>query len=228
MGGGGVWFRFACSALTVFQPHWVCPCSWVFAFPIYTAQAPGCSIRSRPFCVRFQFLGSPQKRGLGWAQVLCLPRPSGSGSQELDEHTLPRCSAPYPLRSPSLSFRVLRSGGHCVCSQELVSSCDPPSVCQPPRISGSLWLETEPVCSLVGDAISGAEFTPFPTPCLLPPARDGLVCIWLALLWDHSVLPLFSFWRQWAALLGAWYLLLVVRSGFVKFAQHSNILSMNL
>ena len=29
-----------------------------------------------------------------------------------------------------------------VCSGEVVSSCDPPSGCQPSRISGSLWLET--------------------------------------------------------------------------------------
>ena len=30
----------------------------------------------------------------------------------------------------------------CVCSPELASSHDPPSICQPSRISGSLWLET--------------------------------------------------------------------------------------
>ena len=70
-GGGGLLFRFACSALVrggrgaadnchwpvwgalaVFWPHWVCPRSWVCAFPVYTAQAPGCSIGSRP-CVAF-------------------------------------------------------------------------------------------------------------------------------------------------------------------------------
>ena len=66
-GGGGLLFRFTCSvvlrggrgaadkchwpvwgALTVFRPHWVCPRSQVCAFPIYTAQAPGCSIWSGP------------------------------------------------------------------------------------------------------------------------------------------------------------------------------------
>ena len=57
-------------------------------------------------CVRFQFSGTPQKCRLGWACVLCLPWPSSSGSQELDGPTLPRCSAPYPLRGPSLSFRA--------------------------------------------------------------------------------------------------------------------------
>ena len=68
-GGGGLLFRVAGSvllrggrgaadrcrwcvwgALAVFRPHWVCPGSWVCAFPVYTAQAPGCSIWSRP-CV---------------------------------------------------------------------------------------------------------------------------------------------------------------------------------
>ena len=37
-----------------------------------------------------------------------------------------------------------------------------------------------------------------------------------------------SFRRQWAAFLGTWCLLLAVRSCFVKFAQRSNVLSMNM
>ena len=46
------------------------------------------------------------------------------------------------------------------------------------------------VCSVVGDAISGAKFATFPFP--LPPASggDGLVHQRLALLWSFSV-PLF-------------------------------------
>ena len=47
----------------------------------------------------------------------------------------------------------------------------------------------KPVCSLVRDAVSGAAFAPFPSP--LPQAGDGLVCSWLARLWNCSVLPLF-------------------------------------
>ena len=65
------------------------------------------------------------------------PCRSSSGSQELDEHTLPRFRAPYPLRGPSLSFCA-----PCVSPGDLSSSCDPPGGCQPSRISGSLWLET--------------------------------------------------------------------------------------
>ena len=39
-------------------------------------------------CMRFQFSGPPQKRRLGWACILCVPQPSSSGSQELEERTL--------------------------------------------------------------------------------------------------------------------------------------------
>ena len=67
-----------CLSHTGFAPaHSVC------AFPVYTAQAPGCSAgelckvgpglctlpRSKP--LRFRFLGIPQKHKLGWACVLC-------------------------------------------------------------------------------------------------------------------------------------------------------------
>ena len=70
------------------------------------------------------------------------PSLSSSGSQELDERTLPGCRAPSPLHGPRLSFHMRRFGAPCVSSGELVSSCDPPSGCQPSRISESLWLET--------------------------------------------------------------------------------------
>ena len=127
-------------ALAVFRPHWVC-------LPL-TAHVLHCSgsrllyMEPALSCVRFQFWGTPKKRRLGWACVLCLPRPSSSGSKELDGRALPRSSAPSPLRGPSLSFRVRWLGAPCVCSRELASSRDPPGGCQPPRISGSLWLET--------------------------------------------------------------------------------------
>ena len=114
-GGGGLLFRFACSvvlwggrgaadkcqwyvwgALPMFRPHWVCPPSWLCAFPVYTAQAPGCSIWALS-CLWFQFSGTPQKHGLAWACVLCLPCPSSSGRQELDGCTLPGRCALSPL-----------------------------------------------------------------------------------------------------------------------------------
>ena len=60
----------------------------------------------RPKLLRFRFSGTPQRRRLGWACVLCLQGPSSSGSQELDGRTLPGCRAPSPLCGPSLGFRA--------------------------------------------------------------------------------------------------------------------------
>ena len=96
----------------------------------------------RPKLLRFRFLGTPQRCRLGWACVLCLPWRKQFRQPELVEHTLPRCSVPYSLHSPSPSFCTHWSGAPCVSSGELVSSCDPPGGCKPSRISGSLWLET--------------------------------------------------------------------------------------
>ena len=95
------------------------------------------------------------------------PGRNSSGSQELDEHTLPSCRAPSPLRGPSLSFHACRSGAPCVSSGELDSRCDPPSGCQPSRISGSLWLETGSLFALWKEMLSlGPSLPP-------PPASGG-------------------------------------------------------
>ena len=123
-------------------------------FPVYTAQAPellqialqgaGPELRAlpRPEPLRFRFSGTPQRRRLSWACVLCLPRQSSAGSQELDERTLSGCGTPYPLCGPSLSFQARWLGVPCVSSGELIPGCNPPGRCQPSRISESLWLET--------------------------------------------------------------------------------------
>ena len=79
-------------------------------------------------CARFQPLSVPQKcETKSCTCFLRLPRPSGSGSQELNGHTLPGCSAPSALRVPSPSPRP-----------RPVSRRDLPSGCQPSRISGGL------------------------------------------------------------------------------------------
>ena len=67
-----------CSSCTGFAPaHGVC------AFPVYTAQAPGCSAgelsKTGPGfhglpgskMLSFRFLGTPQRHRLGWVHVLC-------------------------------------------------------------------------------------------------------------------------------------------------------------
>ena len=96
------------------------PRSRVCAFPVYTAQAPGCSVWSGP-CVACgsSFRVSDFGFRFSWACVLCLPCPSSSGSQELDGSTLPGCGAPHSLHGPSLSFHARRLGAPCVCSGEL-------------------------------------------------------------------------------------------------------------
>ena len=73
------------------------------------------------------------------------------------------CSAPYPLRGPSLSFHSCRLCVPCVSSGELVSSSIQ-------NVRKSLVRHWKPVCSLVGDAVSGAKFAPFTSP--LPPASS--------------------------------------------------------
>ena len=123
-----------CSGYTGFAPPLTGVC-----FPRLHCSGSRLPYRGGPYvAVRFQFSSTPQKCRLGWACVLCLPHPSSSGRQELDELTLPGCGAPHPLRSPRLSFRAHLLGAPRVCSGELVSSRDPPGGCQSSRISGSL------------------------------------------------------------------------------------------
>ena len=134
-------------------------------------QGAGPELRSlpRPKPLRFRFSGTPQRRRLGPACILCLPCPSSSGSQELDKRTLPGCGAPYPLRGPSLSYRACWSGAHCVRSGKLISGCDPPGGCQPSRVSGSLWLETGSLFALWYRMPSLGPSLPH-----LPPASGGV------------------------------------------------------
>ena len=61
-------------------------------------------------------------------------------------------------------------------------------------------------------------------PLLRLPSQDRSPSLALLSLFLSSIFYPTSFWKQWAAFLGAWCLLLAVRSCFVKFAQHSNVL----
>ena len=80
--------------------------------------------RSKP--LRFRFSGTPQSCRLGWDCVLYPSGPSSSGNQELDEHTLFRCSMTSPL--PGRTSVSGHAGLVClvVSSGELISGCDPP------------------------------------------------------------------------------------------------------
>ena len=94
----------------MFWPHWVCPVQGsTLAFPVYTAQAPGCSIWSGP-CVK---CGSSfwvlHKSADSVAPAFCVfPSLSGSGSQRLGR-TFPGCGVPFPSAvSSSGSQRLAR------------------------------------------------------------------------------------------------------------------------
>ena len=139
-------------ALAVFRPHWVCPRlgRGCVLSPLLCSGSRLLSGEWALRCVHFPGLCHSDsgfqvfhKSTDPVGPAFCaFPGRSSSGSQELDKCTLPRCRAPSPLRGPSLSFHVRRSGAPCVCSGELDSSCDPPGGCRPSRISESLWLET--------------------------------------------------------------------------------------
>ena len=60
------------------------------------------------------------------------------------------------------------------------------------------------------------------------PSQDGSPSLPVLSLFLSFIFFSTSFWRQWAAFLGAWCPLLAFRSCFVEFTQHSNVLLMNL
>ena len=118
------------------------------AFPVYTAQALGCSAgelsnagpglcalpRSKLF--RFRFLGTQQRHRLGWACVLCPSQVwtvqvtkclasahSPVGAVHLTTSPIPASEFPW------LCSRNTISGVACVSSRELISGCDSPCGC---------------------------------------------------------------------------------------------------
>ena len=149
-------------------------------------------------CARFQPSSVAQKSGTkSCACFLCLPRPSGSGSQELHGRTLPGCGAPSPLCGASLSF-FLHQSGACAFSPLRTQPQFPPAPVgcllrvspRPSRwmlpiqnLRRSLIRNWRPVCSAVGDAVLGAKPAPLPSP--LPPASRGVGAVRSlgALLW---------------------------------------------
>ena len=95
----------------------VVPAHGSYAFPVYTAQAPGCSERElskagpwlcalpRPKLLRFRFSGTAQKHGLGWACVLCSSPVRGAQATRRLASTLSQvCSAPYHLPGSAAWF----------------------------------------------------------------------------------------------------------------------------
>ena len=86
-----------------------------------------------------------------------------------------RVRAPSPLRVPSPSPRRRRLGARALCLAATL-----PAISTIQNLRKSLVRNWRPVCSVVGDAVLGAEPAPFPSP--LPPASGvaGPVCSRLA------------------------------------------------
>ena len=132
------------------------PALGVCAFPVYTAQAPGCSSGElskvspgfhalpRSKSLRFRFLGTPQRHRLSWACVLCPFQVRGAQATRCLASTLSLvCGVSCHLPSPSPSVSWVRcknaiSGVPCVSSGELISGCDPPGGCQSSMTPGRL------------------------------------------------------------------------------------------
>ena len=108
------------------------PVQGCLCFPVYTAQAPGCSIWGGP-CVECGSSFRVLHKSAGSVAPACcvFPGLSGSGSQRL-ARPLPGCSAPFPSAAPA--HTAGRVPAACVCSEELASSRDPPGY----GFSGSL------------------------------------------------------------------------------------------
>ena len=146
-GGRGAADRYRCvwGALTLFWPHWVCPRSRVCAFPVYTAQAPGCSIWSGP-CVAcgssFQiFHKSMDSVGPAFC---AFPGRSSSSSQELDGGHSPRAWHALSPRWSQPQFPRVPVG--CVLLVSILGSwplaATLPAEVDHPESQESLWLET--------------------------------------------------------------------------------------
>ena len=154
MGRGNLLFRFASSVQSCYGEGGVLqtdiavcgqdsPCSGhtgfapyrgVCAFPVYTAQAPGCSIWSGP-CVECSSSFQVLHKSADWVvPAFCaFPSLSGSGSQRL-RCTLPGCGTPFPSAvSSSGSQRFGRTLPGCGAPFPSVAPASATS-----RVSGSL------------------------------------------------------------------------------------------
>ena len=169
-----------CSGHTVFAPH-----RGVCAFPVYTAQAPGCSVWSGP-CIEcgssFRVL---HKSADSVAPAFCVfPGLSGSGSQRLGR-PLPGCGAPFPsAESGSGSQRLGRTFPGCGApftsaasgpgSQRFGAfSLRGPGARRRSGLRKSLDKNRGLFAGREGVASLGLSFPLSPPPCLLPPAGMG-------------------------------------------------------
>ena len=173
------------------------PAHDVSAFLVRTAQAPGCSagelskagpgLRALPRSklLRFRFSGTPQRRRLSWACVLCPSQVQVAQATRCLASALSQvgCASYSPPRFQLLAqFPGCPPSVPCVSSGELISGCDPPGQPQPSRIPGRRGEQLE-ACSQFGGryCLWGQDCgSPLPsssgcsTPASLPLAGKGL------------------------------------------------------
>ena len=140
----------AWGVLAVYRLHWVCPHSRRLCFPslhcsgsrfhwrgnIQSGPWVACIPRSK--LLKFRLLGTPQRRGLSWACVLCPSQVRGAQATRCLGTTLSQvCGASYHLPGPSRLVSWVRSLPR-VSSGGLISGCGPPGRGQPSRIPGRL------------------------------------------------------------------------------------------
>ena len=119
-GGGGLLFRFASSvALRGGRGA---------ASPVYTAQAPGCSIWSVPCVVCISSFRVLHKSTDSVAPACCaFPGQSSSGSQELDLAHFPPVQCAFSPPRPQPQFPPRQSGACTLCLAEtLLADVDHP------------------------------------------------------------------------------------------------------
>ena len=187
----------------VFGEHSLCsghtgfaPLTGVCAFPVYTAQAPGCSIWSGPCAAcgssprvlhRSADLVAPAFCAFPFRAAQAARSLTGAFSPPRSQPQLPpapvgcMCLLPYASPAPVLAGLV---PAPCV-------SLRPSRRMSPiQNLRRSLVRNWRPVCSEVGAAVLGVEPAPFLSP--LPPVSGGSgpVRSLRALLWTCSV-PLF-------------------------------------
>ena len=95
------------------------PAHGVYPFPVYTAQAPGCSAgelpkvgpglralpRSKLLRFRFRFSGTPQRHRLSWTCVLCPSHVrAAQATRCLTSTVTPRCGVSYTSPIPAAQF----------------------------------------------------------------------------------------------------------------------------
>ena len=161
-----------CSSHTGFAPLPACVLSPSTGFRLQAALqgvGPELCALPRPKLFRFRFSGTPQRHRLSWAFVLCLPRQEQLRQPGAWRAHSPRvqCTLSPPRSQPQ--FPRLPVG----CALCLFWEADfwlRPSqwMSTIQNLRKSLVRSWKPVCHLVGGAVSGALFAPFPS--LVPPA----------------------------------------------------------